>query len=371
MKIHSPDIVHKSDIGGVHLGLASEQAVREATTDVFCASTVRKPGRAHSRCVTIHPMIVRPRARELIAGIADDPTFGPIVVFGTGGTAVEVIDDKAIGLPPLDMKLAQDLIARTRVSRLLKAYRDVPAADGPAVAAVLVKLAQLAADLPEVREVDLIRFLLTKLGSLSSMRALLLSRSFGHIRADLAIRASPSARTPRNGKGVPDSKMAAIFSCGPSGRTTKSCIRPFLSRVSQQDLQLRFFAPVKQFDHVFIARFTQLDYSRAMAFVAVDEASGEMSGVGRLHANSNYDTAEFAVLVRSDLKGRGPRLAPNADDDRIRPQRGIEDYRRTGAQRKHHDAADVRGAELRHHDRSGRTKRQYGPAFAGREDRVD
>ena len=105
--------------------------------------------------VTIHPMIVRPKARELIAGIADDPTFGPVVVFGRGGTAVEVINDKALALPPLDLKLARDLIARTRVSRMLKAYRDVPAADENAIALLLVKLAQLAADLPEMRELDL------------------------------------------------------------------------------------------------------------------------------------------------------------------------------------------------------------------------
>src|SRR5262245_64382282 len=103
----------------------------------------------------VSPMILRPDARELIAGIADDPTFGPVVVFGRGGTAVEVINDKALALPPLDLKLARDLIARTRVSRILKAYRDVPAADQDAVALVLVKLAQLAADVPEIRELDL------------------------------------------------------------------------------------------------------------------------------------------------------------------------------------------------------------------------
>ena len=142
VKILSPDIVHKSDVGGVRLNLTSEQAVREATIDVLARARAAKPD-ARITGVTIHPMILRPKARELIAGIADDPTFGPIVVFGSGGTAVEVIDDKAIGLPPLDMKLAHDLIARTRISRLLKPYRNVPAADVAGVAAVLVKLAQL------------------------------------------------------------------------------------------------------------------------------------------------------------------------------------------------------------------------------------
>ena len=92
---------------------------------------------------------MRPKARELILGLADDPTFGTVVVFGRGGTAVEIINDKALALPPLDLQLARDLIERTRVSRLLRAYRDVPAVKQDAVAMALVKLAQMAADIPE------------------------------------------------------------------------------------------------------------------------------------------------------------------------------------------------------------------------------
>ena len=96
-------------------------------------------------------MVLRPKARELILGIADDPTFGTVIVFGRGGTAVEMINDKALALPPLDLKLACDLIERTRVSRLLRAYRDVPAVKPDAVAMILVKLAQMAADIPDPR----------------------------------------------------------------------------------------------------------------------------------------------------------------------------------------------------------------------------
>ena len=99
--------------------------------------------------------MVRPKARELILGLADDPTFGTVIVFGHGGTAVEVINDKALALPPLDLQLARDLIERTRVSRLLRGYRDVPAVKEDAVAMVLVKLAQMAADIPEIRELDI------------------------------------------------------------------------------------------------------------------------------------------------------------------------------------------------------------------------
>ena len=154
VKILSPDIIHKSDIGGVKLDLTSEEAVRKAAADIFERAERLKPG-ARVAGVTVQAMVRRPKARELIAGLADDPTFGPVVVFGRGGTAVEIIDDKSMALPPLDLNLAEMLIARTQVSRILKAYRDVPAADERAIRLVLVKLSQLAADVPEIRELDI------------------------------------------------------------------------------------------------------------------------------------------------------------------------------------------------------------------------
>ena len=121
--------MHKSEVGGVRLNLTSERAVREAVADILArARAARSPTPASPASPSIR-WSLRPKARELIAGIADDPTFGPVIVFGRGGTAVEVIGDKALALPPLDLELAHELIARTRVSRVLKAYRDVPAAD--------------------------------------------------------------------------------------------------------------------------------------------------------------------------------------------------------------------------------------------------
>ena len=132
LKIQSPDIVHKSEVGGVRLNLANERSVREAADAILKKARAAKPA-ARITGVTVFPMIVRPKARELIVGVADDPTFGPVIAFGQGGTAVEVIDDKALALPPLDLDLARSLIARTRVSRILKAYRNVPAADERAI----------------------------------------------------------------------------------------------------------------------------------------------------------------------------------------------------------------------------------------------
>jgi acetyltransferase len=303
-KILSPDIVHKSEVGGVRLNLTSERAVREAVSDILARARAARPD-ARITGVTIHPMVLRPKARELIAGIADDPTFGPVIVFGHGGTAVEVIGDKALALPPLDLELARALIGRTRVARVLKAYRDVPAADSHAVALLLVKLAQLAADLPELRELDLNPVLADQNGLIAVDARVLMAPlepvrrgPAGHPR--FAIRPYPKEwerhATLRDGTPI---------LVRPVRPEDEPLYGPFFAAVTQQDLRLRFFAPIKEFGHTFIARLTQIDYARAMAFIAIEESSGKMLGVVRLHADANYDKGEYAVLVRSDLKGRG------------------------------------------------------------------
>lgn len=303
IKILSHDIVHKSDVGGVRLGLIDQADVREAAAAVIASARAKRPD-AHIDGVTVQPMIVRPKARELLAGIADDATFGPVIVFGHGGVGVEVIDDKAVALPPLDLALARDLIGRTRVARLLAAYRNVPAAKVDEVALVLVRLAQLAADLPEVRELDINPLLADETGVLA---------------LDMRIAVAP-AEAKFKGRGHPHfavrpypSEWERHLVIGDGWRVFVRPIRPedealvreFFVHVTAEDLRLRFFAPVKDLSHVFIARLTQLDYARANAFIAIDEASGEMVGGVRLHADANYERAEYAVLVRSDLKERG------------------------------------------------------------------
>jgi len=226
-------------------------------------------------------------------------------VFGRGGTAVEVINDKALALPPLDLKLAHDLMARTRVSRILKAYRDVPAVDETAVALVLVKLAQLAADFPQVREVDLNPFLADESGLIAVDTRVAVAPvdtmrpgPSGHPR--FAIRPYPKQWE----RHVTLADGTAIF-VRPVRPEDEPLYGPFFANVTPQDLRMRFFAPVKEFTHGFIARLTQIDYARAMALMAIAESSGKLLGVVRLHANANYDAGEHAILVRSDLKGQG------------------------------------------------------------------
>ena len=304
LKIQSPDIVHKSEVGGVRLDLGNETAVRAAAADILNRARAAKPD-ARIDGITVFPMIVRPKARELIVGVADDPTFGPVIAFGQGGMAVEVISDKALALPPLDLELARRLIARTRVSRILKAYRNVPAADERAIELLLVKLAQLVADFPEIREIDLNPVLADETGVIAvDARVSVLPIDELHRGSwrnpRFAIRPYP-AEWERHVK-MRDGR--AIF-VRPVRPEDEPLYGPFFAAVTPEDLRLRFFAPVKEFSHTFIARFTQIDYARAMAFIALEETTGAMLGVVRLHADAEYDSGEYAILVRSDLKGHG------------------------------------------------------------------
>jgi acetyltransferase len=302
VKIFSRDIVHKSDVGGVQLNLANAQAVREAAADIMAKARAAKPD-ARIEGVTVQPMILRPKARELIAGLADDPTFGPVVVFGHGGTGVEVIDDKALALPPLDLNLARELIARTRVSRMLQAYRNVPAARVDEVALVLVKLAQLAADVPEIRELDINPLLADQDGVIAIDARVAIARCAGghHGRGHPRFAVQPYPKEWERSISLPD---RTVF-VRPVRPDDEDMYRAFFVRARPEDLRLRFFAPVRDLSHRFIARLTRIDYARAIALVAIDPSSGEMLGVVQLHADADYDRGEYAILVRSDLKGLG------------------------------------------------------------------
>jgi acetyltransferase len=302
VKVLSPDIAHKSDVDGVRLNLVSAEAVHAATTALIERARRLRPA-ARIDGVVVQPTVLRPKSRELIAGIADDAVFGPVIVFGRGGTAVEVIDDVALALPPLDLRLAHELIGRTRVSRILKAYRDVPAADERAVALVLVKLAQLAADLPEIRELD-INPLLADAGGVVAVDARIavarsrqLHKGRGHPRLSIF----PYPKEWERHITLGDGGTAFVRPVRPED---DALFRAFFARVTDEDLRLRFFQSVKHFSHEFIARLTQLDYARSIALVALD-ADGEMLGAVRLLADADYDRGEYGILIRSDLKGAG------------------------------------------------------------------
>jgi acetyltransferase len=223
-------------------------------------------------------------------------------LFGTGGVAVEVINDKALALPPLDMKLAGELIDRTRVSRLLKGYRNVPPANRQALELMLVKVAQLVADLPEVQELDLNPVLADEKGMIAvDARIAIAPLKRGRRSASrFAIRPYPREWE----RHYPDWHGRRL-TVRPVRPEDEGLYREFFGSVSEDDLRLRFFAPVKEFSHTFVARLTQIDYARAMALIVVDDSTGQMLGAVRIHSDVNHETGEYAILVRSDLKGVG------------------------------------------------------------------
>src|SRR5262249_31137549 len=191
----------------------------------------------------------------------------------------------------------------TRVSRILRAYRNVPAADADAVALTLVKLSQLVADIPEIRELDLNPLLADHDGVLVvdariAVAPVEAGRRAHHPR--FAIRPYP-----KEWERHAELKDGTKLFVRPIRPEDEALYGPFMAAITSEDQRVRFFAPVRDFSHAFVVRFTQIDYARAMAFLALDESSGAMLGVVRLHVSPDDNVGEYAILVRSDLKGHG------------------------------------------------------------------
>ncbi|HEX4984656.1 MAG TPA: bifunctional acetate--CoA ligase family protein/GNAT family N-acetyltransferase [Burkholderiales bacterium] len=297
LKLRSPQVTHKSDVGGVALDLTSAQAVREAALAMQERLRVMRPD-AMLTGFSVQPMVRRPHARELIAGLASDPVFGPIVVFGEGGTAVEVIADRAIALPPLNAALADDLVSRTRVSRLLRAYRDRPAADLPAVRDVLVRLAALAVEADAVAELDINPLLADEHGVLALDVRIRVAAPTSRPGARLAIAPYP-AQLERS-----IDLAGTRLQLRPVRPEDAAALRDFIMSCHRDDLYPRFFGVLKYLPESQLARLTQIDYDREMAFLALDPAGHAVAEV-RAVSDPDNENAEFAILVRSGWQGRG------------------------------------------------------------------
>lgn len=303
VKILSRDIVHKSDVGGVVLNLRTPESVARATDEILGRARQKTPD-AKIDGVTLHPMIGRTHGRELIAGIAEDPTFGPIILFGQGGKSVEVVRDRAIGLPPLDTSLARSLIERTQVSKLLNAYRDEPAADKDAIADTLIRLAHISADIPQIISLDLNPLIADESGVivLDARIQIAQAQPLTRYGANPRLAIAPYPKALETHVNLNDGTKLFVRPVRPED---EALYPRFFAGVTSEDLRLRFFAPVREFSHQFIARFTQNDYARAYAMAAIDKTNGDIAGVVRLMQDAEGVSGEYAILLRSDFKGRG------------------------------------------------------------------
>jgi acetyltransferase len=303
MKIDSPQITHKSDVGGVRLDVSDAAAAR-ATYREMVERVKRLRPDAQVRGVSIETMVSRRHARELMAGILHDPIFGPAIVFGAGGIAIEVLHDRAVALPPLNTLLIADMIRGTRVARMLGDFRDLPAVDYLALENVLLRISEMACELPEIEELDVNPLMASGEGVIA-IDARVVLRDPGELRtpyAHLAIHPYPAS-------------LASTLELADGSRLRLRPIRPedaelekaFISRLSQRTMRLRFLSGLRDLTPQMLARFTQIDYDREMALVAIVGEGGtqEEVGVCRYITLPGGDTCEFAIVVADAWQSRG------------------------------------------------------------------
>ena len=302
LKIVSLQVIHKSDVGGVALNLASAAEVRAAAIRMRQQVALARPD-AVVLGFAVQAMAKRGHATELIAGLATDPLFGPVVLFGQGGTGVELSRDHAVALVPLNGPLARDLIGRSGLGRVLAGYRGRPGVNERALVDTLLKLSQLACDLQQVAELDINP---------------LLADMQGVLAVDTRIR----VRLPSQGAAVPPAirpyprALEQLLQVAGSELLVRP-IRPddagrlhaFYANASAQDMQLRFFMARREVPHSELARYSQIDYDREMTFIVLAPADGAAAQpmVAEVRAVCDPDNirAEFAIQVGSAWQGKG------------------------------------------------------------------
>jgi len=325
LKVVSPDIAHRSEVAGVMVNLEDAEEVRLAARDIAKRLEIYRPG-ARLAGYSVQRMIRRrgtgspnADALELVLGVAADAVFGPVIYFGHGGPAAQAIRDRAVTLPPLNMALAADLVSRTRVSRLLAGHAGERPADSHAVSSALVKLSQLVTDIPEVLELAVDPLFADEKGVLAMEARVQIRAATRRGMGHLAIRPYP--------KELEESIELAgqRLMVRPIRGEDSAEHDAFMGGIDPEDLRLRFGREVRQLPRSELARMTQIDYEREMAFIATVAREGRSETVGEVRMSAEPDgaRAEFAIVVRSDFQGKG--LAHTLMDKMLRycRERGI------------------------------------------------
>ncbi|HEY6094144.1 MAG TPA: bifunctional acetate--CoA ligase family protein/GNAT family N-acetyltransferase [Gallionellaceae bacterium] len=308
MKVNSRDITHKTDAGGVMLNLANAAAVRAAYHQMM-ENVQRNRPEAHLDGVSIEPMVVKPNGRELMVGVTSDPVFGPVIVFGAGGTTVEVMGDRAVALPPLNTFLVQDLIKGTHVSKMLGAFRHMPPAHMEALESVLLRVSEMACELPMLLEMDINPLIVDESGALAAdARVVVTLRKPSADRyAHMAIYPYPTHLI--SGWQLADGTDITIRPIRPEDARIEQA---FVRGLSEESRYFRFMNGVQELSQSMLVRFTQIDYSREMALIAVHKERDEEVelGVARYAINPDAESCEFALVIADSMhsKGLGQRL---------------------------------------------------------------
>jgi acetyltransferase len=303
MKIDSPDITHKTDVGGVRLGLVDAHQVRAVFQELTSSVAALQP-EARIRGVVVEPMYRGRHARELMVGVIRDQIFGPVISFGLGGTLVEILGDRAVSLPPLNRFLAERLIEQTRAAKLLKAVRGAPAVDQAAVESLLLRVSEMCCELPHIVEMDLNPVMAGPEGVMVVDARVVVapyneaSRPYEH----MAIHPYPGnlAQTAE----LSDGTMVTIRPIRPEDALIE---KNFVEGLSQQSRYFRFMYSLSHLTPEMLSRFTQIDYDREMALIATIEEDGveHEIGVTRYSTLPDSSTCEFAIVVADGWQNKG------------------------------------------------------------------
>lgn len=302
MKISSTEITHKTDVGGVRLNISNAQAVR-STYNELVASVASKTGKRYES-VSVERMHDSPTSRELLVGVARDPIFGPVISFGAGGTAVEIHRDSAIALPPLNAFIARSLIERTRISRMLGEYRGMPAVDMAALEQVLSRVSEMVCELPRLKELDINPLLVDERGVVAADARIVVELQEPPVQRyeHMAIHPYPHDLVRRWQTG--DGQDVIIRPIRPEDAEIEQA---FVRNLSPKAKHFRFMQGVRELTPEMLLRFTQLDYDRELALIAVIQDDGEEReiAVARYAINPDGESCEFAVVVADEWQGRG------------------------------------------------------------------
>ena len=303
MKILSPDITHKSDSGGVRLNIGSAQEVRNVYRQIVDQVTATHPD-ARISGVTIEQMHRTHTGRELMIGIARDPVFGPVITFGSGGRTVEIVADSAVALPPLNHRLARELISRTRVSRLLEAFRDVPAVHEDALVDVLLAVSTMACEMPWIQEMDINPLIADENGAVAVDARIVVD--YPGVSTDpyhhLAIHPYPAHLVKK--AQLHDGTDIVIRPIRAEDAETEA---KFVRDLSDESKYFRFMNTFHELSREMLVRLTQIDYHNEMALIAMVNRNGEdeQIGVARYVTNIDKKSCEFALVVADAWRGRG------------------------------------------------------------------
>jgi acetyltransferase len=303
MKIDSPDLTHKSDVDGVRLGLGDAHAVRTAFAELVASARGHAP-EADIRGVTVERMARNRNARELMIGVMRDPVFGPAITFGLGGTAVEVLHDRAVALPPLNERIVATMIGKTRAARLLQQFRQLPAVKLKAVQDTLLKVSDLVCELPEVQELDINPLMADETGVVAADARIVIAAPGSSLDryAHMAIHPYPQHLVRQ--WQLSDGTNITIRPIRPEDAEIE---RTFVRKLSNESRYFRFMQALHELTPKMLVRFTQIDYDEEMAFIAVTEVDGQERelGVARYSINPDRESCEFALVVADEWHHRG------------------------------------------------------------------